>query len=177
MQKNLVDTASNRELPPLPRIVLNDVAIFTAVVFPVVLWCLHGLYFIASRLDNTEPELPIELPVIATAIGSAVALWKLSVIRALFRSGRAAEGVVTSCLVYKTGLRVDYEFEVDGMPERGAARSTLPDRANLFPKGRRVSVLYDPTRPRRSLVREIFDDRSTAHPGPEEASGGKRSDR
>ena len=177
MQENRINTACNREPPPLPRIVLNDIAIFTAVVFPVVLWFLHGLNCIAARLDNTEPDLPIAFPVIATAIGSAVALWKLSVIRALFRSGRTTEGVVTSCLVYKTGLRVDYEFEVDGMPERGVARSTLPDRANLFPKGRHVSVLYDPTRPQRSVVRDIFDDRSTAQPDPEKASGGKHPDR
>ena len=167
MQKNLVDTASNRELPPLPRIVLNDVAIFTAVVFPVVLWCLHGLYFIASRLDNTEPELPIELPVIATAIGSAVALWKLSVIRALFRSGRFTKGVVTDCFINSKCVRIEFEFDADGILERGVGLMTRHKRVNLLPPGRHVSVLYDPTCPRRSLVREMFDDRSTAQPVPE----------
>jgi len=163
---NHIDTAFNREPPPFPRLFLNDVAIFVAVVFPVVLWCLHGLNCIAARLDNAEPDLPTGFFVIATAIGSTVALWKLSVIRALFRNGRVTKGVVTDCFINSTCVRIEFEFDADGILKRGVGLMTRHKRVNLLPPGWIVSVLYDPTCPRRSLVREMFDDRPTAQPDP-----------
>lgn len=159
MNARPTDGAAPRPMPSLVSLVLNDRLLFIAVIGPVVFWGLHGLLFLASRLDR-EPPPPILIPLIATAIGIVVSLLKLSGLRRVIRLGVLARGMVTDCRAYKTGFRVAYTFEADGIRTNGSATSTLVHRAHRFPVGEGISVLYDRSDSRRSLPWDLFVDGS-----------------
>jgi len=135
------------------KILWNDWPTLAATMAIPIVW---GVAAAFPYLKRGAAPFPAWMPISASAVLAAIAIWRVLRVRWLFKNGACADGVITRLLIAKDRGRLQFGFEVDGVP----VTSWMPIHKtkavlSLHP-GRRVQVLYDRSAPTCAIVRDLF---------------------
>ena len=139
----------------LRAIAWNDWPTLACLIGIPMMW---GLYIVFPIL---RPSASVDgyflmVPLVSTSLLSAVVLWRAFRIQGLFRHGAEVPGRVRSVRLVRDRGRFEYAYAWNDQ----VLESWIPvhkiRRVLAFTAGEAVTVLVDPKKPGRSVVRELF---------------------
>lgn len=136
------------------KVIWNDwPALASSIAVPIV-WAIQ-VGFPYLRRDSAA--LPLWFPLVASVALVAVLLWRIGRVGWLFSHGASAVGVITDLAIAKDRGLLKFHFDTGGT----RVRAWMPihrTRAVLsLSPGDRVEVLFDGNRPKRAIVRSLYE--------------------
>jgi len=140
------------------------------------------LMALAIKLTGTipgsrgRPDTPVDPEIASMVLACAVALIlflsaivavRVARIRSLFDGGREVEACVRKVKRFRGGarLKLEFEFELDGIPYKVSSAFLRSSRTPAFSEGTRISVLVDPVNPKRAIPLALYADPGAAQSG------------
>ena len=149
--------------PTLMTILWADFPAFMAAVFPMVVAILAIILAFAGDIpdprggeDLSNEDLPYLLGfgVILTLLCIPLLVFRVRRVRRLLRTGHETPGTITAARLSRNGSRLKYQFEY---------ASKKHDKSLLIPfwienieEGDEVTVVVDPARPRRAIIKDLY---------------------
>lgn len=107
------------------------------------------------RLVRRRAEFPIDYLLVLAAVGVVLVVARAYLIKRRFAKGVSVEGTVEK--VYRVGSGAGSHTKVEyGYTYEGAAYSGSYPKGSRFEPGQKITVVVDPSAPKRSLIREVF---------------------
>jgi hypothetical protein len=154
----------NRQ-PPVLRIVQSDYIALLAVLAPVVAW---GMYIATAYfgffpgLRGDDPLTGADAPfflyagVAVTLIAIPLLTVRVRSFQSLFRRGVELPGRITDISFYRDRGRIEYTYSYQGQTYQGANAIQKTGRAQALQPGAEVTLLVDPDKPDRALIRDLY---------------------
>ena len=129
-----------------------------------------------------RPDTPVDPEIASMVLACAVALIlflsaivavRVARIRSLFDGGREVEACVRKVKRFRGGarLKLEFEFELDGIPYKLSSAFLRSSRTPAFSEGTRISVLVDPVNPKRAIPLALYADPGAAQSGAPDLGG------
>ena len=153
----------NQQPPSVMTILWADFPAFMAALFPFIVAILAMVVAFAGSMpdprggeDITQSDLPYLLGFGAILIVVCVPLLLYRVHRArrLLRGGHETPGTVTSARLSRNGSRLKYEFKHASKKYKQSV--LIPFWIENIDEGDRVTVVLDPARPKRAIIKELY---------------------
>ena len=142
--------------PSLARILSVDYLAFSVVIVPIAAW---GFYLVLRLFapDNAGAWRHPGAPAALTGLSLLVLLWRVWLIRSVFRHGVEAPATVTRLKRMRASrTRINYVYAYAGR-ERTGGNTVSSARVPVTVKpGDTVTLLVDPNHPRRAFIRELY---------------------
>lgn len=136
------------------RVVWNDwPALAGAVALPII-WVLYVGF---PYLKPDALAIPLMMPWAASLGCCALIAWRLQRVHELFKYGELADGRVTALRLVKDRGRLEFEFDVDGVPVRCWTPVHKTRQVLRLRPGMRVPILFAPNRPGRAIVKSLYE--------------------
>jgi hypothetical protein len=141
--------------PSIFKIIIIDYAAFTAALTPVVLWGLYLLLLAMNKIRITDITYPV-LAAGITFISILVVVWRIRQISMIFEDGLEVPATISNVFFFRDRGRVDYTFTYNGQKYiTGNALHKVKQTSELR-VGDTVTVLLDRNDPRRTCIRELY---------------------
>lgn len=107
------------------------------------------------RVVRPPNEFPIDYLLVLVALEAVLVLARMFLVRGRLAKGVRVEGTVDD--VYRVGsgagshTKVEYSYTYEGEEYRGSY-----PKGSHFEPGQKITVVVDPSAPKRSLIRELF---------------------
>jgi len=138
------------------KVLVNDYASSLAWVIPVATWLWFALLPDGRRMLAHDPGA-VRFLIILTGVFSSILVWRLHRALRLFRFGRIAPAHVTTVWTSWRGpFTYDFAFEHDGHHISARMHVARWRRAPALRQGQDVEALYDPARPKRAIILQVF---------------------
>lgn len=142
--------------PSPTAIIWNDWPALASFVAIPIMWVIYFL-FPLLKPGASIGGLFLLVPAISTLLLLSSLIWRIMRINKLFEAGIEVPGEIIGLSIIRDRGRLEYAYEWrDGM-----LFSWIPvhktKRVLGFSKRKKVHVLVDPTDPKKSVVRELFE--------------------
>jgi hypothetical protein len=141
--------------PSIFKIIIIDYAAFTAALFPVVLW---GIYLLLLVMKETRIN-ELTYPVIAggiTFISILVLIWRIRQISLMFEDGLEVPATISRVFFFRDRGRVEYMFTYNGQEYITGNALHKVKQTSALKVGDKVTVLLDRNDPRRTCIRDLY---------------------
>lgn len=149
-------------MPPLSKILRIDYGALIGAILPVMGWLLAYLNVYQPRLMEMLGAGPfpawISLSVagLFSIIGIPLFLHRVRAIRRLFQEGTKVEAEITLAKFWRDRGRVEVRFEHAGAQVETGLALHRTEEAEQLQVGDSVVVRYDPKRPSRIIIPQLF---------------------
>ncbi|MGD2216861.1 MAG: DUF3592 domain-containing protein [Gemmatimonadales bacterium] len=139
------------EIPSFGVIARRDFYASYLAVFLITTLVVYAIV----RVVRPPVEFPIDYLLVLVALEAVLVLARAYMVRGRFAKGVTVEGTVDK--VYRVGTgagshtRVEYSYAYAGEGYRGSY-----PKGSRFEPGQKITVVVDPSTPKRSLIREVF---------------------
>jgi len=151
--------------PSLLGIIQLDTVALLALLFPLVIWGIYiaTTYFgffpgLGGRdpLTGADAPLFLYLGLIATVVGIPLLLWRVRSFQSMFRRGIQVRGRITDVSFYRDRGRVEYSYTYEGQTYAGGNAVQKTGRSEALQPGGEVTLLVDPEKPQRAVIRDLY---------------------
>ena len=139
--------------PPLRSIIKVDYLAAVGAIAPVAAW---GLFLLVFFFDAESASFFAPMPPIITVAGLLLLFWRVSRIRSLFVRGKAVPGIVSRTQFHRGAGSVQFAYANFGRLYVGRNLILQASRGRTLKKEQVVTVLLDPQRPHRALIRDLY---------------------
>jgi hypothetical protein len=140
----------SRRVPSLWRIIKTDYTIFVMLFGPAMFW---AFYYMTRALWPGG----LWLAVMVSAVCLVPLVLRLVTIYWLFLKGSALEGQIEVLRFNKERGWIEVSYVVNGKNYRKSSPVFQTAQTQTFFPGCPVTVLVDPRKPERALIKELFD--------------------
>jgi hypothetical protein len=150
LKRFYMSSVPSRRVPSLWRIIQVDYTIFVLLFFPALVWI---SYFMTRALWPGG----LWLAVAVSAACLAPLVLRLVTIYWLFWKGSALEGQIELSRFNKERGWVEVSYVFNGRNYRKSNPVFQSEQTQTFYPGIPVTILVDPRKPERALIKELFD--------------------
>ena len=141
--------------PLIIKIVWNDwPALFAVVSLPilVILYFIHP--FVLSK-PETKGFIQVFLLILSIPV-FALLFWRIGRVKSLFRTNVTVPGIIEDLFIVKDRGRLEFSYVIGSKKINSWAPVHETKHVISMSSGMEVNVLYDPKKPSRAIIRELF---------------------
>jgi hypothetical protein len=159
-------TTQTTAIPSILKIIQIDYTAMLAVMFPIVIW---GLYIAISYfgfLPGLRGRDPIQasqgapfffyMGIAALVIGMPVLIWRVRSIQSIFTNGVIVSGQIINIGFHRDRGRVEYSYHYEGQTYQVGNAIQKTKRTKTLNSGDEITVIVDPTNPKKAYIRELY---------------------
>ena len=157
----MTDKKITTPAPSLKQILWTDYAAFINAVLLVMIWAVFIAWVPSWRASG-----PIMSPVVApyylgfclfvSAISLSMLVYRVLLLRRIFSGGDQVRGRITKIDIRRDRGKVEYKYIYHGEERRSGAGIHRTKQTLKLKKNTWVTLMVDPTNPKRAFIRDIY---------------------
>lgn len=141
----------NTQQRPSPfRIIQNDYFSFMAVAISLAIWI---IFFFGNTSQSTNI---LYISIAVTAASIALLIWRILFFNRLFDTGEETTAVVQEIRFRRSRGTVNYTYTYQGTGYSTDFLSTAIGGAKKIDPDQEVTILVDPDKPERAIIKSLF---------------------
>lgn len=143
----------NDNQPSIIKILWNDYGAFLAAIFCLVA---PGLYIYDTYFASKPIPNLLVITVIIFALALIFLIYRYFTILSLYNNGLEAKAIITGIGFFRDRGIIKYNFQFNGQNYASQMRVMKNKQTTSYQVGMEVIVIVDRENPKRSLIKELF---------------------